>query len=405
MHAVTRALLARIPQQWADRHQTQVDRLVGMALDPQGYRYGLQFRPPGPGATPKGIVRVEPPIPGNGYTRHGVAVYAEPLSQEDIYNFQLVPYMTLGALTEEVLQQIAEFAQEYADDARASENGKNRLLGDIAYAVQDLKVYTDLAPERVADHIGRVLLERYAPPQQYRYALQYRPAFGGGAPAGFVRTEPPGSMDAPQEAYGLTSYGVVVYPRPLSDNEIQQSQLKPYLPMQEVVARILGTMDKYGQTYADNARKKDMGPTLARMRSTLGSLNIFTDLPEQAILDSALDALLLKYPPKASAKPLPKQWSELDLRQILNDRDQGPTVLEAIGVDKDFLDPADMMADPRGLSRHGASALLVTTNNIKALRTHQLMRLRNETRPEFWEGLKAWVKRERPDLSGESILR
>lgn len=50
------------------------------------YRYGLRNRPPGPGATPKGYVKYET----HPEFRHGVLSYAEPLTDEDVYRYELV---------------------------------------------------------------------------------------------------------------------------------------------------------------------------------------------------------------------------------------------------------------------------------------------------------------------------
>ena len=66
---------------------------------------------------------------------------------------------------------------------------------------------------------------------EYRYALVNRPLMLGTAPRGFLRVDP---RPAPGEPFhDWARHGVLVYPRPLTDQETQQYELATLLPEEE----------------------------------------------------------------------------------------------------------------------------------------------------------------------------
>lgn len=76
------------------------------------YRYALVNRPPGPGAVPRGAIRVDPrPKPGADHydmARHGVIVYGHELPPREQANYELA-LLVDGAEREELAGQIAGF--------------------------------------------------------------------------------------------------------------------------------------------------------------------------------------------------------------------------------------------------------------------------------------------------------
>lgn len=81
---------------------------------PSKFRYGMQFRPPGMGATPKGEFTVEK----HGDFRHGVISYDRPLTPEEVKSYELTPILSTQALGERVDVAVGKLLSEYPDEVR-----------------------------------------------------------------------------------------------------------------------------------------------------------------------------------------------------------------------------------------------------------------------------------------------
>lgn len=56
-------------------------------MEPNEYFYGLRSRPAAPGSVPRGRLRLQP----DDRFAYGLVVYGEPLSDEDVARYELVP--------------------------------------------------------------------------------------------------------------------------------------------------------------------------------------------------------------------------------------------------------------------------------------------------------------------------
>lgn len=105
------------------------------------YRYGAVNRPIGYATAPKGVLRVDPPILGEPRTRHGVAVYDHPLTDEEVRGFELVPYMPLASVITKVLDKLP-YRESYVEAAREGDTGV--LRSGLGSRLERLNVYTDI---------------------------------------------------------------------------------------------------------------------------------------------------------------------------------------------------------------------------------------------------------------------
>lgn len=141
--------------QWLKFSPNQKDEPFDVGV--KEYRYGARNRPPGYGTVPKGMVRVDPPVPGNPYTRHGIAVYERPLSEEETYQYELATYIPIDVVTEKMVEALGEYRKEYEQLVR--KDGPNALRGieDRAKLGGRAGFYTDVLPgdirQRVADRL------------------------------------------------------------------------------------------------------------------------------------------------------------------------------------------------------------------------------------------------------------
>ena len=101
------------------------------------YCYGLVNRPASIGAVPKGEFTIEPSLEGEGsnFSRHGVIVYDRPLSEKELYDFEL-SVIADNDLVEELAIFTAinmkEYAQEYLRMADESDDDfKNHVVDQL----------------------------------------------------------------------------------------------------------------------------------------------------------------------------------------------------------------------------------------------------------------------------------
>lgn len=135
-------------------------------------------------------------------------------------------------------------------------------------------------------------------PREYRYGAQNRPPGYGATPKDILRVDPP-IPGIPQ-----TRHGVVVYARPLTDEEVRGYELAPYVPLADIVARLMERVDRYGAQYADRLRKGDTATLRSGLGSTIDAEPFYTDIPHGDLWGQVADALLAKYP-AATVAPAP----------------------------------------------------------------------------------------------------
>ncbi len=201
------------------------------------------------------------------------------------------------------------FAQEYADaidgfNGMGREGAKRRALISEA---QRLRMGRDTDTGRAASRreVERLLAEmraeidalRAPAPREYRYGAQNRPPGYGSAPTGILRVDPP------VHNIGQTRHGVVVYARPLTDEEVRGYELAPYVPLADIVARLRARVDRYGAQYADRLRKGDTATLQSGLQGAIEE-PFFTDVPHGDLWGFVADALLAKYP-AAPVAPVP----------------------------------------------------------------------------------------------------
>lgn len=130
-----------------------------------------------------------------------------------------------------------------------------------------------------------------APPREYRYAAVNRPPGYGAAPKGAIRLEPrpPGNS--------LARHGIVVYDRPLTQEEYEGYELIPYRSLAEVTASALDRLSQYGPRYAAMVRKGNLSVMGAALSGRHGTIEgVYTDLEGEALRRHIADALLERYP-------------------------------------------------------------------------------------------------------------
>ena len=125
-------------------------------------------------------------------------------------------------------------------------------------------------------------------------------------PSGCIRVE---AGISPSER--RTRHGVVVYDRPLTQDEIESYELHPYMPLAEVVDRIVSGM-KYAAKYAeivreegDEAIRPNVGDALDR------KLPIYTDVPLDEVHKHAARELLRRFPEGAKNNPRPGKYADV----------------------------------------------------------------------------------------------
>ena len=151
---------------------------------------------------------------------------------------------------------------------------------------------------RTDDAVRDVIARTLAHTAEYRYGAQNRPPGYGSAPKDILRVDPP-IPGIPQ-----TRHGVVVYARPLTDEEVRGYELAPYVPLADIVARLMARVDRYGAQYADRLRKGDTATLRSGLGSTIDAEPFFTDIPHGDLWGQVADALLVKYP-AATVAPAP----------------------------------------------------------------------------------------------------
>jgi hypothetical protein len=162
------------------------------------------------------------------------------------------------------------------------------LEADLASleSIEDLKALYRKAKEVLSSSPEHVT-------QEYRYGAQNRPPDYATIPTGAIR------IDDPIRGIPQTRHGVVVYNRPLTEEEAYSYELARYYPLNEVIdAGIQEGMGRYQKEYADAVRKD--GPTALRDigdRIKLGGrAGFFTDIPLGELAPHVAEKLVQLYP-------------------------------------------------------------------------------------------------------------
>jgi hypothetical protein len=137
-----------------------------------------------------------------------------------------------------------------------------------------------------------------APAREYRYGALNRPPGYASVPKGYIR------VDAAIPGEPRTRHGVVVYDRPLTDEEVRAYELYPYMPLAEVVARVLPTFDEYGQEYADIVRSVGNHGIKSEVGYALDRLAVYTDIPLGEVYAHVAPELARRFP---AAAPINEQ--------------------------------------------------------------------------------------------------
>lgn len=125
-------------------------------------RYGLQFRPPAPGAIPNEPFTLLPPLDaqeGQRRTRHGVIEFGRRLSDAEVQSFELVLLADgdeRASLADEVAADMSEYAEAYLEEwAESAENFRAMVMHRLArcrpYAVYagEASEFVDLVVKRL----------------------------------------------------------------------------------------------------------------------------------------------------------------------------------------------------------------------------------------------------------------
>jgi len=126
--------------------------------------------------------------------------------------------------------------------------------------------------------------------REYRYGARNRPAGFGTVPNGFIRVDPP---PFPQEV--RTRHGVVVYNRPLTDEEVRGYELHPYMPLAEVVDGVIASLGEYARDYADNVREEG-AEQVDGAGSYFDDNPVYTDVPRGEVYKHVAAELLRRFP-------------------------------------------------------------------------------------------------------------
>jgi hypothetical protein len=277
-------------------HAFEIARQRAALAPAREYRYGAENRPPGFATVPKGYVRTEPPLAHDPRTRHGVVVYDRPLTEDEVRQYQLVPYMPLAEVAESIVARLSRYGEKYA--AALRKNSPVLFQPAAHAAFRALNVYTDVPMDAVYARAALELLREFPAPElpteparEYRYGAMNRPPGFATVPKGYVRVDPP----VPGET--RTRHGVVVYERPLTDDEIRDYQLIPYMPLAEVVDAVIRTFGEYAEeNYAPGVR--DVGERMVKDETgyALDDLKVYTDVPLGEVYTHVAQELLRRFP-------------------------------------------------------------------------------------------------------------
>lgn len=113
----------------------------------QGFRYGLVNRPAGLGCLPKEAYKLEAPLTddlGSSLSRHGIAVFDRPLTEQEICAFELC-VIADGDLQEEMAIEVAlemgEYAQAYVKMADTRWDQFHGTVQDRLRSVRKYRVH------------------------------------------------------------------------------------------------------------------------------------------------------------------------------------------------------------------------------------------------------------------------
>lgn len=177
--------------------------------------------------------------------------------------------------------------------------------------------------------------------REYRYGALNRPPGYATVPKGYIR------VDAAIPGEPRTRHGVVVYDRPLTDEEVRAYELYPYMPLAEVVARVLPTFSDYGQEYADVVRSVGDHGIKSEVGYALDRLAVYTDIPLEEVYTHVAPELARRFPAAGGRdanmpagfdsfdtddEPAPRDYRQIALDAFRSTTGVEPTVFPASEV-------------------------------------------------------------------------
>jgi hypothetical protein len=118
------------------------------------YKYGLVYRPPSPGAVPKGYTHYDPSNKGIDGVRHGVLTYDRELTDKEVKDYELKPLMdgkVLHQYPEAVVRKMRETVStlNYIVEEKMS---KEDAGDELEKALKDLKIFEDFSKRKNIDY-------------------------------------------------------------------------------------------------------------------------------------------------------------------------------------------------------------------------------------------------------------
>lgn len=161
-----------------------------------------------------------------------------------------------------------------------------RNLDDLREWRDELRTAMDAY---TAKHKATAPVVEVEAPRLYRYGAQNRPIGFATVPKGHVRIEPPVARQP------LTRHGVVVYDRPLTDDEVRGYELAAFMDADTLVEKLYAALAEYGAEYADFIREDGIDAFRVQLEVHLPE-NVYTDVPFAELTRRVADRLLAAYP-------------------------------------------------------------------------------------------------------------
>jgi hypothetical protein len=124
--------------------------------------YGMRYRPIGIGQQPKGFTETWSPqsepgqltedLEGYGASyRFGMVAYDEPLTEDQIRDYELTPILSGDEVTDLVIKEMGEYVNEYADDEEAAIDRVESVLSQNQIRHHDARKVTEAVIAKIAD--------------------------------------------------------------------------------------------------------------------------------------------------------------------------------------------------------------------------------------------------------------
>jgi hypothetical protein len=147
-------------------------RFLQFAPAPSEYRYGLRTRPAGIGTVPPGSIRIDPTSPlYPRLTRHGVVVYTKPLTQDQVKDYELTPYIEADELVRRTLDwSIKEIDQ---GEKNSGVSGFRRLIRKLDENPETFREWLNLFWENLGPFFSNELTDSIQQKVRKAFHLRY----------------------------------------------------------------------------------------------------------------------------------------------------------------------------------------------------------------------------------------